>query len=249
VSPKGKADDSFGAIAEEYVARLEKEGRADTTIEKVKWLLDFVYPALGDRSITKIDGPSILKVLRQVEGRGRYESARRLRSTIGSVFRYAIMTARVQPDPAMALKGALIKPQVNSRAAITDPKAFGGLLRAIEAFDGQPGTAAALKLMALLFPRPGELRAAEWSEFDLGKAIWSIPAIARAADGPMERVRNILEISGLDPWLGKRFKRRREWRPRSHRWRLVPSSRPARPPAQGRACRLRHAPRALARRF
>jgi integrase len=173
---EGDKGDTFGVIAKEYVCKLKHEGRAETTIEKLEWLLDFAYPTLGDRSIKAIDAPAVLKVLREVEARGRYESARRLRSTIGSVFRYAIATARAEVDPTFALQGALIKPTVTPRAAITDPKAFGALLRAVESFDGQPGTLAALKLMALLFPRPGELRAADCAEFDLDKAVWTVPA-------------------------------------------------------------------------
>jgi integrase len=111
-----------------------------------------------------------------LEARGRLESARRLRSTISRVFRYAIATARAEDDPTFALRGALATPTVKPRAAITDPKAFGSLLRAIDGFDGQPTTCAALKLMAHLFPRPGELRVAEWSEFDFEKAVWTIPS-------------------------------------------------------------------------
>jgi integrase len=168
--------DTFRGIAEEFVARLEKEGRAEATISKTKWLLDFAYPIFGDRSITDIDASTVLKALRQVEARGRHESARRLRSTIGSVFRYAIATARAQSDPTTALRDAIIRPRVNPRAAVTEPKALGALLRAIDGFDGQPSTRAALQLMALLFPRPGELRAAAWAEVDLDKAVWSIPA-------------------------------------------------------------------------
>jgi integrase len=128
------------------------------------------------RSIKAIDAPAVLKVLREVEARGRYESARRLRSTIGSVFRYAIATARVEVDPTFALQRGLIKPAVTPRAAITDSKAFDALLRAVESFDGQPGTLAALKLMVVLFPRPGELRAADWAEFDLDEAVWTVSA-------------------------------------------------------------------------
>ncbi|WP_096701250.1 integrase arm-type DNA-binding domain-containing protein [Magnetospirillum sp. 15-1] len=168
--------DSFRAIAEEYTAKLKREGRAEATITKIEWLLSFAYPTLGTRSIREIDAPAVLRVLREVEVRGRYESARRLRSTIGSVFRYAVATARAQNDPTYALQGALTRPTVTPRAAITEPKAFGALLRAIDAFDGQPSTRSALQLMALLFPRPGELRAAEWSEFDFDKAIWTIPS-------------------------------------------------------------------------
>ncbi|WP_217578610.1 integrase arm-type DNA-binding domain-containing protein [Mesorhizobium sp. GbtcB19] len=170
-SPK----DTFRSIADEYVDKLKKEGRADRTISKVKWLLDFAYPTIGDKCIREIDTATILIALRRVEVRGRYESARRLRSTIGTVFRFAIATARAEADPTIALRGALISPTVTPRAAITDPKALGGLLRAVDAFDGQPTTRAALKLMALLFPRPGELRAAEWEEFDFESSVWIIP--------------------------------------------------------------------------
>jgi integrase len=122
-----------------------------------------------------LDKKEILGVLRGVEARGRHETARRLRATIGEVFRYAIATGRAETDPTGALRGALTTPQVQHRAAIIEPKAFGGLLRAIETYNGAPETRAALELLALTFVRPGELRAAEWSEFDLDTGVWSIP--------------------------------------------------------------------------
>lgn len=168
--------DTFRVVADEYIAKLAKEGRAEKTLSKVSWMLSITYPALGDRLIKDIDAPAILDVLRGVEARGRHETARRLRSTIGSVFRYAIATARADADPTIALKGALVSPTVKSYAAIIDPKKLGGLLRAIDGFEGQPSTHAALKLMPILFPRPGELRAAEWSEFDFDAAVWKVPA-------------------------------------------------------------------------
>ena len=168
--------DTFRIVADEYIAKLTKEGRAERTLSKVSWMLSIAYPTLGERSVREIDAPAVLDVLRGVEARGRHETARRLRSTIGSVFRYAIATARADTDPTVALKGALIRPIVKSRAAIIDPKKLGGLLRAIDGFEGQPSTHAALKLMPILFPRPGELRAAEWSEFDFDAAVWKVPA-------------------------------------------------------------------------
>ena len=167
---------TFRAIADEYVTKLKREGRADATITKTEWLLAFADADLGNMPIRSVDAPGILKVLRAVEIRGRYESARRLRSTIGSVFRYAIATTRADADPTYALRGALIRVKATPRAAITDPKALGALLRAIDAFDGQRQTRIALQLMSFLFPRPGELRAAEWVEFDFARAIWTIPA-------------------------------------------------------------------------
>ena len=170
------AENTFEAVANEYVDKLRNEGRAASTLSKVEWLLGIANAAMGRRPIADISSAEVLDVLRSVEKRGRLESARRLRSTIGSVFRYAIATARAENDPTIALRGALIAPKVTHRAAITDPKALGGVLRAIDGFDGQPTTRAALQLMALLFPRPGELRAAAWSEIDLDDAIWAIPA-------------------------------------------------------------------------
>ena len=111
-----------------------------------------------------------------MEARGRYETARRLRSTCGQVFRYAISTGRAERDPSADLRGALTAPRVKHRAAVTDPTAIGAMLRAIDGYNGQPITLAALRLAPLLFVRPGELRRAEWSEFDLDGAEWRIPA-------------------------------------------------------------------------
>lgn len=170
---------AFEIIAAELLAKKRKEGKASNTIGKREWLYSLVGDAFGKRPISEITAPEILAVLRRVEIKGHYETAQRLRSSIGEVFRFAIATARATNDPTFALRGALTVPVVKHRAAITDPKEFGGLLRAIDAFNGQPATIAALKLMALLFPRPGELRMAEWKEIDFANAIWTIPA-ARA---------------------------------------------------------------------
>jgi integrase len=167
---------TFHGIADEYVTKLRRENRSEATIAKIEWLLGFANAEFGDDPIGQIAAPAILKVLQSLEVRGRYESARRLRSTIGSVFRYAIATARAEADPTYALRGALTQVKPTPRAAITDAEKFGALLRAVDTFDGQPGTRIALQLLALLFPRPGELRLAQWSEFDLERAVWSVPA-------------------------------------------------------------------------
>jgi integrase len=118
----------------------------------------------------------VLVPLRKVEALGNYESARRLRAVISQVFRYAIATARADTDPTFGLRGALITPTVTHRAAITTAKAFAGLVRAVWAYEGALESQAALKLLVLLYPRPGELRLATWAEFDLEAATWTIPA-------------------------------------------------------------------------
>lgn len=167
---------TFCAIADELLVKVEREGRADATMKKKRWLLDMARKSIGNRPITEISAADILASLKEVEAAGNYETARRMRATIGQVFRFAIATARAENDPTGALKGALITPTVTHRAAITERKEFGGLLRAIWSYEGSPETRAALRLMALLYPRPGELRLSNWGEFDLDGSLWTIPA-------------------------------------------------------------------------
>jgi integrase len=176
ISTQASNANTFNAVADELLIKLEREGRQEATLTKLRWLLSLARPTLGGRPIAGISAAEILVPLREVEARGNYETARRLRATIGQVFRYAIATARADNDPTFGLRGALVAPTVTHRSAITERKAFGGLLRAIWDYDGMPETRAALQLMALLYPRPGELRQAEWAEFDLERAIWTIPS-------------------------------------------------------------------------
>jgi integrase len=170
---------TFNEVADEWHAKLGRDGRAEVTLGKIAWLLNFARPELGAKSMRSITSRDVLDVLRKVETRGRVESANRLRSVIGGVFRYAISVGKADNDPTVALRGALTTPVTKHRAAITDPRQFGGLLRAVWDFEGLTTIRSALILMAYLAPRPGELRLAEWSEFDLDGATWTIPA-ARA---------------------------------------------------------------------
>jgi integrase len=176
IAEANNAANTFAAIAAELLDKKRREGKAPNTIGKREWLYSLAGEAFGKRPIADITSPEVLKALRVVEGKGHLETARRMRSAIGEVFRYAIATQRASHDPTFALRGALAEPKVEHRAAILEPEAIGALLRAIDGFNGQPTTVAALKLMAILFPRPGELRQAEWKEFDLERAVWTIPA-------------------------------------------------------------------------
>jgi integrase len=165
-------------VAKEFIAKCRRENYSEITIAKKEWLLSLALPKLRDmpaREIRPLD-QDVLEVLQRVEAGGLYETARRLRSTIGSVCRYAIVTARAKQDPTIVLRGAITTPAVTSYAAITDPEKFGASLRAVDDFEGQPQTVAGLKLLALCCPRPGELRQAKWPEFDFQKCIWTVPA-------------------------------------------------------------------------
>jgi len=185
------ASNSFKAVADEWLLKVEKEGRSAVTMKKLRWLLTFINASIGKRPIASISAQELLLMLRKMEAKGRYETAKRLRSTCSQVFRYAIATARAERDVAADLRGALIVPKPVHRAAITTPKAAGELLRAMETFEGHPNTLAALRLLPHVFVRPGELRFAEWADFDLEKAVWTIPPhktkMRRAHNIPLSR--------------------------------------------------------------
>jgi integrase len=166
----------FGAVAADLIAKKEREGRAEGTMERFRWLVGLALPDLKDRPVNVITAPEILTILRRIEERGHLESARRCRAVIGEVIRHGIACGYATGDPTSALRRAIAAPKPRHFAAITDPKAFGALLRAIDDYPGQYVVRAALQLAALTAPRPGELRHATWPEFDLEAGIWTIPA-------------------------------------------------------------------------
>lgn len=168
---------SFKEVAEELLAKKQAEGKAVATMKNKHFYLRFAIADLGSRPVDEIRAPEILITLRKLEKREKLATAGRVRAGIGEVFRYAIATGRAESDPTGALRGAIKANKPKHQSAIIDGKNFGDLLRAIDAYEGRgEGVKVALQLMALLYPRPGELRQAEWKEFDLDMAIWTIPA-------------------------------------------------------------------------
>lgn len=219
IARKVASGNTFNAVADELLTKAERDGKAEATITKKRWLLDMARAHFGDRPIAEISAIEILVPLRKAEAAGNYETARRLRSTIGQVFRYAIATARAENDPTFGLRGALITPKVTHRAALTDRNAFAGVLRAIWTYEGSPETQTALKLMAYLHTRPGELRLAEWPELDLDAAIWTIPGsrmkMRREHRKPLPRqavelFRAQKEVSGVGRYVFPSIKTRRQ---------------------------------------
>jgi integrase len=168
--------DTFEAIATEWLG-LHKAGWADETISILEARVkSYLLPYLGRRPVAAITAQELLGVLRRVEARGRNETAHRVRSLAGRILRFAVATGRATHDVAADLKDALAPVSARNFASVTDPAKVGELLRAIDGYSGQPITALALKLAPLVFVRPGELRGAEWREFDLDNSEWRIPA-------------------------------------------------------------------------
>lgn len=171
-----RAGHTFESVAREYIAKCEAEGFATATLVKANWFLMLLSKDIGQRPISEISPHEMLSALKKIERGGRRESARRARSFASRVFRFAVSTVRAERDPSEPLRGALIAPIPRHYPAITDPTALGGLLRAIERYQGNHTTLFALKIAPHVFVRPGELRQAQWSEFDLENCIWRIPA-------------------------------------------------------------------------
>ena len=166
--------ESFEAIAREWFAKFSPNWASSHASKLLGRLEKDVFPWLGNRPIRQITAPELLTVARRIEARGALDTARRALLNSGQVFRYAVATGRAERDPSGDLKGALPPPKGKHYATITEPRAVGALLRAIEGYQGHYVTRAALKLAPLTFVRPGELRRAEWAEFDLEKAEWRI---------------------------------------------------------------------------
>lgn len=171
-----ETENGFETVAREWHSKFSErwsESHTETTLKRLR--LD-VFPIMGARPINEIKAPELLAMLRRVESRGALETAHRIRTICGQVFRYAVATGRAERDPAADLKGALPPYKKSHLAAITDPKEVAPLLRAIDGYQGSFVVKSAMQLAALVFVRPGELRQAEWSEIDLEAAEWNIPA-------------------------------------------------------------------------
>jgi integrase len=167
---------SFEVVAREWCTKQKKKW-ASTQAKKVDGIFENnIFPWMGARPIAEITPPELLATLRRMENRGANETARRALQYCGMVFRYAVATGRASRDIAVDLKGALSPVVTKHHATIIDPRKIGGLLRAIDGYQGTLIVKCALKLAPLLFVRPGELRKAAWSEIDLDRAEWNIPA-------------------------------------------------------------------------
>jgi len=176
-SSQGEQDaNTFEVIAREWHSKFAHTWVPSHAQHKLERLEKNVFPWIGRRPIRELTAPDVLAVLRRMELRNILDTAHRVRFECGAIFRYAVATGRADRDPVADLKGALPPVKNGHHAAPTEPKDVAPLLRAIDDFQGSFVVKCALQLAPLLFVRPGELRAAEWSEIDFQAAEWNIPA-------------------------------------------------------------------------
>jgi integrase len=177
--------DTFKVTALEWYAMKLDSWSSHYAIREKRNLEKDLFPFLGARRISDIEAIELLATVRRVEERGALDVAHRVLTTAGQVWRYAVATGRTSRDITADIRGALKPHHGKHFAAITDPVKLGELIRVIRSYQGGPIVRAALQLAPMLFQRPGELRAAEWAEFDLDAAMWTIPAarMKRSVDG------------------------------------------------------------------
>jgi integrase len=168
--------DSFEAVAREWYQKNAPNWAATHSEKIIRRLERDVFPWIGKKPVGSIRPADLLELLRRVESRGAIETTHRVQQNCGQVFRYAVATARAESDPSRDLRGALTPWKPEHYATLTDPREVGRLLRDIESYEGSFATKCAMKPAPMLFVRPGELRRAEWNEFDLDNAEWRIPA-------------------------------------------------------------------------
>lgn len=169
-------EETFERIAREWWAKFQPTWTDEHGLQILRRLELNVFPWIGSRPIKEITAPEVLALARRIESRGALEMAHRTIQGCGQVFRYGIATGRCERNPAGDLRGALPPVKEKHHPSITDPKEIAPLLRSMDSYQGSPITACALRLAPLVFVRPGELRHAEWGEFDMEAKEWRIPA-------------------------------------------------------------------------
>jgi integrase len=169
------AQHTFEGVARAWLAKTAPSRAASTQQKNTAWLKANVFPVIGSLPISTIKPKDVLSALRRIEARGAVESAHKIKQLCGQVFRFAVASGLADRDVTTDLRGALSAVPEAHYAAITEPGQAALLLRSIDAYNGHAYAIAALRLAPLVFVRPGELRAAEWSEMDLDAAEWRIP--------------------------------------------------------------------------
>jgi len=197
------ADKTFENVSKEWLLKQKWTDGHRRTVESR--LENDVWGWIGGLPIEKISAKEVLLICRRIEGRGAIETAHRVKTVCSQVFRYAVACGIVENDPCRDLRNALTPVVSKHMASITDPEQIGGLLRALSDYKGYEVTRAAMQLAPLVFVRPGELRKAEWEEFDLDQGLWKIPGERMKMKAPhiVPLSRQALEIiNGLKPYTG-----------------------------------------------
>ena len=170
------SENTLEKVALEWLEDNKAPWTEDYTLQVTRRLQKDVFPYLGKIPVADIEPPALLKCLKKVQDRGAIKTARFVHQIVRRVFSYAVASGYCQRNPAPDIVDALAKHQEKNLPAILEEPGIKGLLLAIGDYRGNPATRLALQFLAYTFQRPGEVRGAEWAEFDFEKALWEIPS-------------------------------------------------------------------------
>lgn len=191
------AGNSFEAVAREWFMKFSPDWSETHSERIISYLQRDVFPFIGSRIIGDIEPVELVPILNRIADRGAKDAAKRVRQFISQVFRYAIATGRASRNQAEDLKGMLPKTRVKHYAALIDPQEVGALMRSMQEYRGSFVTRCALQLSAMFMLRPGELRKAEWEEFDFEQKLWIIPVKRMKAATDVKRENKLVHIVPL----------------------------------------------------
>tara|TARA_R110002074_G_scaffold43516_2_gene113378 strand:- start:10377 stop:11609 length:1233 start_codon:yes stop_codon:yes gene_type:complete len=200
---------TFKSVANEWLEEVHKKAVVEDHYNRnVRRLEQHAFPKLGRSPISEIDPTDILKPLRDIVKSGRTETAHRVKTLVGQVFRYAVSTGRAQRDVTADIRGILPASETKHHAAVVTPDEIADLLKRIDGYWGTPTVCFALKLSPLLFLRPGELRTMKWEQIDWEAATWTTertkngePLIVPLSRQAIELLKEIREVNGKWEWV------------------------------------------------
>ena len=172
-----EAANTLEAVARDWVQHQSTRWTPVTRDRILASLQADIFPELGARPLAGILPRELMGAVQKIEARGAGEMAARVLQRVKSVYRWAVVHQRIETNPMLDLMPAeILKPRkVQHRAALAD-KDLSAFLAALDAYEGDPQTVRALRLLILTATRPGEVRGATWGEFDLAAGLWIIPA-------------------------------------------------------------------------
>jgi integrase len=176
VAQQERAANTFEAVAQAWFEKWKTEVTESTALSQWRRLTKHVMPVLGPLPVADVDAPKVLAALKPLEARGTGDVLRKAKMAISLIMDFAVLHGKAAHNPVPGLKGAFKATPVKHMPAILDPVKLGRLLRDIDSCQGQPSVRAALRLLPMLFCRPGELRGAKWADIDLEKAEWKYTA-------------------------------------------------------------------------
>ncbi|MBQ4076118.1 MAG: integrase arm-type DNA-binding domain-containing protein [Mailhella sp.] len=205
---RNRAGNSFEAVSHEWLEIHSSKVKPQSLRIYRRILENCVFPFVGGRPAAELKTPDILALLRNFEAQGRIYLSRQISMLCGMVMRYAVAVGKAEADPTPSLRGSLKAHRVKHRAAMTEPKGVGRLLRAIDAYPGSFVISCALKIAPYVFVRPGELQCARWADIDFESGEWrytvsktGTPHIVPLAPQVLDILRRLHAVTGSKEWV------------------------------------------------